>query len=106
MKVLIDYNWPGNVRELQNLVERLCTITIDSVIRLKDVAPDNMNKTEIKGVTLKEAVSAFEKGYISETLESVSWSRKKTADKLGVHRNTLLAKINELGLKTHKIKEL
>jgi DNA-binding NtrC family response regulator len=104
MKVLIDYNWPGNVRELQNLVERLCTITMDSVIRLKDVAIDNVNKTEIKNMTLKEAVSLFEKGYISETLESVSWNRKKTADKLGVHRNTLLAKINELGLKTFKFK--
>ena len=102
MKVLIDYHWPGNVRELQNLVERLCTITKDIVIRLKDVAPDNVNKTEIKDMTLKEAVSLFEKGYISETLESVSWNRKKAADKLGIHRNTLLAKTTELGLNSLK----
>lgn len=102
MKVLIDYHWPGNVRELQNLVERLCTITKDIVIRLKDVAPDNVNKTEIKDMTLKEAVSLFEKGYISETLENVSWNRKKAADKLGIHRNTLLAKTTELGLNSLK----
>lgn len=102
MKVLIDYHWPGNVRELQNLVERLCTITTDSVIRLKDVAPHNVNKTEIKDMTLKEAVSLFEKGYISETLESVSWNRKKAADKLSIHRNTLLAKTTELGLNSLK----
>jgi DNA-binding NtrC family response regulator len=106
MKVLIEYHWPGNIRELQNLVERLCTITTDSVIRLEDVAPDNVHKTEIKNMTLKEAVNVFEKGYISETLESVSGNRKKTAEKLGIHRNTLLAKINELGLKTFKFKEL
>jgi len=102
MKVLIDYHWPGNVRELQNLVERLCTITTDSVIRLEDVSPNNVNKTEIKDLTLKEAVSVFEKGYISETLENVSWNRKKAADKLGIHRNTLLAKTNELGLNSLK----
>ncbi len=102
MKVLIDYHWPGNVRELQNLVERLCTITKDSVIRLEDVAPDNVNKTEIKDMTLKEAVSLFEKGYISETLKSVSWNRKKAADKLGIHRNTLLAKTTELELNSVK----
>ena len=84
----------------------MCTITTDSVIRLEDVAPDNVNKTEIKNMTLKEAVNVFEKGYISETLESVSGNRKKTAEKLGIHRNTLLAKINELGLKTFKFKEL
>jgi len=57
-------------------------------------------------MTLKEAVHVFEKGYISETLESVSWNRKKTADKLGIHRNTLLAKINELGLNVNNSKEL
>jgi len=102
MKVLIDYHWPGNVRELQNLVERLCTITKDIVIRLEDVAPDNVNKTDIKDMTLKEAVSLFEKGYISETLESVSWNRKKAADKLSIHRNTLLAKTTELGLNSLK----
>jgi DNA-binding NtrC family response regulator len=102
MKVLIDYHWPGNVRELQNLVERLCTITTDSVIRLEDVSPNNVNKTDIKDMTLKEAVSLFEKGYISETLENVSWNRKKAADKLGIHRNTLLAKTTELGLNSLK----
>jgi transcriptional regulator with PAS, ATPase and Fis domain len=102
MKVLIDYRWPGNVRELQNLVERLCTITTDSVIRLEDVSPNNVNKTDIKDMTLKEAVSLFEKGYISETLENVSWNRKKAADKLGIHRNTLLAKTTELGLNSLK----
>ena len=102
MKVLIDYRWPGNVRELQNLVERLCTITTDSVIRLEDVSPNNVNKTDIKDMTLKEAVSLFEKGYISETLENVSWNRKKAADKLGIHRNTLLAKTTELRLNSLK----
>lgn len=102
MKVLIDYHWPGNIRELQNLVERLCTITTDSVIRLEDIALDNVNKTEIKDMTLKEAVRVFEEGYISETLESVSWNRKKAADKLGIHRNTLLAKTTELGLNSLK----
>ncbi len=102
MKVLIDYRWPGNVRELQNLVERLCTITTDSVIRLEDVSPNNVNKTDIKDMTLKEAVSLFEKGYISETLENVSWNRKKAANKLGIHRNTLLAKTTEMGLNSLK----
>jgi DNA-binding NtrC family response regulator len=102
MKVLIDYRWTENVRELQNLVERLCTITTDSVIRLEDVSPNNVNKTDIKDMTLKEAVSLFEKGYISETLENVSWNRKKAANKLGIHRNTLLAKTTELGLNSLK----
>jgi len=98
MKVLQSYYWPGNVRELQNLVERLVAITKNSVINLKDISVYNITQSEIKGATLKEAVSAFEKQYIHEVLECFSWNRKKAAQKLGIHRNTLLAKTNDLSL--------
>jgi len=102
MQVLKSYYWPGNVRELQNLVERLVTITKDSVIHLKDIAVYNISKSDIKDMTLKEAVSAFEKQYIYEILDGVNWNRKKAAEKLGIHRNTLLTKTNELDLNTKK----
>jgi len=102
MQVLKGYYWPGNVRELQNLVERLVTITKDSVIHLRDIAVYNISDSNIKDVSLKEAVSAFEKQYIYEILDSVDWNRKKAAEKLGIHRNTLLAKTNELDLNTKK----
>jgi len=102
MKVLGEYDWPGNVRELQNLVERLVTITPDTVIGLKDISPYSMNKSEIKEMVLKDAVNAFEKQYITEVLDSVSWNRKKASEKLGIHRNTLLAKTTELGLDMKK----
>ena len=79
-------------------MERLVAITEDSVIHLKDIAVYNMNRTEIKEITLKEAVSAFEKQYIYEVLDSVNWNRKMAAEKLGIHRNTLLSKTTELAL--------
>ena len=106
IRVLQEYDWPGNVRELKNLVERLLTITKDSVIRLEDVSTLNVAQHEIKDVSLKEAVKSFEKRYISETLESVNGSRKKAAELLGVHRNTLLAKTNELGLSKKEVSSL
>lgn len=102
MQVLQSYYWPGNVRELQNLVERLVTITNDSVIHLRDIAVYNMSNSETTDISLKGAVSAFEKQYIYEILDSVNWNRKKAAEKLGIHRNTLLAKTNELGLNSKK----
>jgi len=98
-KVFQEYHWPGNIRELKNLVERLFTITKGPVIRFKDVAFLTIEKKEIiRDLTLKEAVKTFEKQYISEVLESVGGNRKKVAELLGIHRNTLLAKTNELGL--------
>jgi len=100
--ILTEYDWPGNVRELQNLVERLFAITKNSVIHLKDISTFNIDKREIKDMTLKQAVSTFEKNYISEVLKSVDGNRKKAAEQLGIHRNTLLSKTLELGLNTNK----
>lgn len=99
IKALTEYDWPGNVRELQNLVERFFTITKNSVIHLKDVSNFNAGPRKIKDMTLKEAVSHFEQQYIVEVLEVVDRNKKKAAQILGIHRNTLSAKISEFGLK-------
>ena len=95
VKVLTEYDWPGNVREVQNIVERFTTITKGSIIDLKDIATLDMGKREIKDMTLKEAVSAFEKKFIFEILESVDGNRKKAAERLGIHRNTLISKMGK-----------
>lgn len=102
VQILMEYDWPGNVRELQNLVERLFTITEGPTIHLKDISTFNIDKIGIKDMTLKQAVSAFEKNYISEILENVNDNRKKAAERLGIHRNTLLSKIVEFGLNINK----
>lgn len=95
VKVLTEYDWPGNVREVQNIVERFTTITKGSIIDLKDIATLDMGKREKKDMTLKEAVSAFENKFIFEILESVDGNRKKAAERLGIHRNTLIAKMGK-----------
>jgi DNA-binding NtrC family response regulator len=99
VKALMEYDWPGNVRELQNLVERCFTISRDSVIHLKDISILSVTKPKIDGLSLKDAVDAFEQEYINEVLESVDGNRTQAASILGVHRNTLLSK---LGASTQK----
>ncbi|MBW1783050.1 MAG: hypothetical protein JRL30_20195 [Deltaproteobacteria bacterium] len=94
------YEWPGNVRELENLVERLATITIKTVIDVEDMSSPSIGLREFKGMKLKDAVKAFEKTYVSEVLEGVEGSRKRAAEALGIHRNTLLMKMNELGIQS------
>ena len=95
VKKLMEYDWPGNVRELQNMVERLVTITKGPVIHLRNISTVSISlgKREIKDLTLKEAVHVFEKQYISEVLDIVDGNKKKAAEKLGVHRNTLMGKL-------------
>jgi DNA-binding NtrC family response regulator len=99
IKILMKYDWPGNIRELENLVERLSTLCKEPIIHLKDIPMFTITKTEINDMPLKAAIKTFEKQYVGAILESVNWNRTKAAEILGIHRNTLLAKINELGMK-------
>lgn len=95
---LIRYDWPGNVRELENLVLQVCTVTRKSVIGADDL-PLNHTPAAGKGIKpLKEAIEDFERKYISDVLEQFNGSRRKTARRLDIHRNTLHAKISRLGL--------
>ncbi len=94
-KILVEhYEWPGNVRELQNLVERLSTITKGNVIFPKSISDFSLNKKEIKDIPLKDAVDIFEKDFINDVLKRVQGSRKDAARILGIHRNTLIKKMN------------
>jgi transcriptional regulator with PAS, ATPase and Fis domain len=98
LDLLTRYEWPGNIRELQNLVERLYTVTKGDVIQIKDISNYAVPKKKIKELPLKDAVNEFEKHYIAEVLGIVDGSRKKAAEKLNIHRNTLGLKIKEFGL--------
>jgi len=98
INLLTQYDWPGNVRELQNLVERLYTITPGNVLDIRDFSGYSLPKRETRDLSLKEAVSEFEKHYIASVMAKVDGSRKKAAEKLHIHRNTLSTKLKELGL--------
>ena len=54
-----------------------------------------------KGVQFEDAVREFEKRFISRTLGQNDGSLTKTADALGIHRNTLTRKMG-----SYKIKRL
>lgn len=99
LNALMAYDWPGNVRELENLVERFATITRNKVIDIHDIASPDLVSTPAKPMKLKDAVNEFEKKYIENIMESVGGNRKRAAEIMGIHRNTLLGKINDLNIK-------
>ncbi|MFW6148075.1 MAG: sigma-54-dependent transcriptional regulator [Thermodesulfobacteriota bacterium] len=99
IRLLMKYAWPGNVRELENLAQRLATLCKGPIIHLKDIPIFTMTRTEIKDLPLREAVKSFERQYIVGILESVSHNRTRAAEVLGIHRNTLSAKLYALGIK-------
>jgi DNA-binding NtrC family response regulator len=50
------------------------------------------------GIQYSEAISEFEKRFIQRMLEKNNGNQSKTAQALGIHRNTLGRKREELGL--------
>lgn len=95
---LTAYHWPGNVRELENLVERICTINPERIIRLADLPQLTPIGAQSEKTSLREAIQDFEKQYIKSVMEAANGNRSEAARKLGIHRNTLLTKTKELGL--------
>jgi len=65
---------------------------------VKDQLEALINLMVEQGVQYEDAVAEFEKRFIKRVLENNSGSRTKAAEALGIHRNTLSRKIEELGL--------
>jgi DNA-binding NtrC family response regulator len=63
--------------------------------RLEKLVEDMVDK----GVHFEDAVREFEKRFIARVLTSCDGSLTKTADTLGIHRNTLTRKLGEYRIK-------
>ncbi len=108
LEVLRRYAWPGNIRELENLIERLVVLASgDELITVKELpaelldrqAPGSLGLETMHGWTLKEARAAFERRYILQVLEQTEGNQSRAAQILGIHRNSLMAKLEELGIR-------
>jgi len=104
LQVLTRYDWPGNVRELENVMHRAVVLAQSPVIQLQDVPLDvalpetGPRLAEDTGPPLREAMEQFERQYILRVLERVGWNMSRAARLLGVHRNTVFAKLSAWGI--------
>ena len=105
LDVLTRYDWPGNVRELENVIHRAVVLASGPVIQLQDVPldvamPDSSRVAEAAGApSLRDACDQFERQYVLRVLERVHWNVSRAARLLGVHRNTVLAKLSAWGVR-------
>ncbi|HWR83308.1 MAG TPA: sigma-54 dependent transcriptional regulator [Candidatus Deferrimicrobium sp.] len=96
--ILAGYDWPGNVRELENVIERAVVLSSSDCITRRDLAG-----LSVRGQASPQAfailpLSEVEKQHIKNCLDQLNWSLTLSAEKLGIHRNTLRAKIKEYRL--------
>ena len=96
-RALEHYSWPGNIRELRNVLERAALLSDDCLIDntcLEFESPlrqDFAHKAKDKGLTLRE----MEKRFIVDALEAEGRNVVRAAQRLGMPRSSLYAKILE-----------
>jgi DNA-binding NtrC family response regulator len=95
------------VRELENIIERSVALATQPVLQMEDLplelalhepAP-GPNEREPALLTLKEARERFEQAFVLRALEHEDWNQSRAARRLGVHRNTLIARLAAWGIR-------
>jgi DNA-binding NtrC family response regulator len=102
LDLLVAYGWPGNVRELRNALERALVLArgADRIgpehlpEQLRAPGAPKAQRQDWEVLTLEE----MERRHIERTLHLTGGNRTLAAEKLGISRATLHAKIKEYGL--------
>jgi DNA-binding NtrC family response regulator len=107
MHILMDHTWPGNVRELENTIERAVVLCTTDRIGA-DLMPEYLRypvSTEqpamvvpTDGISLKDAVSRYERTMILQSLELANGVQKKAAELLQLKPSTLNEMMKRLGI--------
>ena len=100
--------WPGNVRELGNVIERVALLADEAVVTagmlgLKVTTPAVARPTvEQSHAEPSPAGSSRDqmRAHLLDVLTETGWNISQTAVRLGVARNTVLARMARFGLKS------
>ena len=105
--MLASYHWPGNVRELENTIERAVLMCDGQVIHGHHLPP-SLQTAEASGtitrVSLKDAVSAYEKDLIQDTLKTARGNCAKAARLLDTTERILNYKVRKHGIDAARFK--
>ncbi len=99
-RALNKYPWPGNIRELRNVLERAALLTEDGVIRetgLEFESTTRKHPAPSPAQTLG-TLAEVERNHIVLMLEVENWNVPRAAQKLGIPRSSLYAKLRQYGL--------
>jgi DNA-binding NtrC family response regulator len=103
LQKLLGYHWPGNVREIENVIERSLLLSNGSALRAADIKLDTVSKSKPaapereaflpEGMTLDE----YEQSLIREALRRANGNKSQAARLLGLTRNALRYRLDQMG---------
>jgi transcriptional regulator of acetoin/glycerol metabolism len=105
---LMEYSWPGNIRQLRNALRTASALCRDGIIRASNLPQEILDTesrpaaaagAEILGAAAEGCPSAAlreaECAALLRELERMRWNISRTAQTLGISRNTLYRKIHK-----------
>ena len=107
---LLDYAWPGNIRQLRNALRTASALCRDGIIRLSNLPQEILHTDGRSLAPTSDARSAEPPAAMSlpsaalrdaecaallRELERMHWNISRTAQALGISRNTLYRKIHK-----------
>jgi len=110
LSALIAYPWPGNVRELQNSIERAVILSKNGVLPNplptsdKSAVTNPLPVSDKNPLTVTSSQITFDdstRALILQALREAGWvigGSGGAADRLGLKRTTLIAKMKKLGI--------
>lgn len=99
IELLKRYDWPGNVRELKNIIEQALILSPNNCIST-DLLPDYLEKNpwENECFSYEKSSESSDLEMILEILKKNNGNIKKTAEELGMARNTLYKRVDKFDL--------
>ncbi|WP_330114940.1 sigma-54-dependent Fis family transcriptional regulator [Pseudomonas sp. JS3066] len=101
-QALLDYHWPGNVRQMRNVLRTLAALCEDGIIRIADLPREVLRAAP--SATVPEPVASplddAERSALLNALDSQRWHMTRTAEQLGISRNTLYRKLRKHAIAT------
>ena len=105
--MLTSYHWPGNVRELENTLERSVLMCDGEVIHGHHLPP-SLQTAEASGtvmrVSLKDAVSGYEKDLIQDALKTTRGNCAKAARMLDTTERIVSYKVRQYGIDARRFR--
>ena len=104
---LAAHGWPGNVRELRNVVEQAAVLAAGPRLEAADLRLSSgrtvaSGAADQAGLPFAEAkrrtIETFERAFLREALRRHNGNVSRTAESIGMVRQSLQQKMRELGL--------
>ncbi len=98
-RVMMDYSWPGNIRELQNFVELIIYTESIPYGFFEQEGHCNDGACECCSQDSDMNLYNIERNHLKKVLKKHNWNITRSAEDLGIRRNTLYCKIKKYNIK-------